>query len=70
MSLRKQQAAESALYDQTNYLPHKQLLITFFVLAITLLVYFIDQIGVGQILPTVGKDVSILLSTVRDMGLT
>jgi hypothetical protein len=59
MSLKKQQAAESALHDQTNFLPHKQLLVTFSVLAITLLVYFIDQIGVGQILPTVGKEVGI-----------
>lgn len=65
MNLKKQEAAESALHDQTNFLPHKKLILTFFVLAVTLLVYFFDQIGVGQIVPTVGKEVESKLSWIR-----
>lgn len=58
---KKQKAAEEALHDQTDFLPHKKLVLTFIVLATTLLVYFIDQNGVSQILPTVAKDVSSII---------
>jgi MFS family permease len=37
-------------------LPNKQLIFTFSLLALSLLVMFIDQNGIGQILPTVAKD--------------
>ncbi|KAF2400526.1 MFS general substrate transporter [Trichodelitschia bisporula] len=53
---RRQDEAEAALHDQENLLPHKQLCLVFFVLALTLLVYFVDQNGIGQLLPTVAKD--------------
>ncbi|KAF2436633.1 putative MFS transporter [Tothia fuscella] len=51
-----QEAAEKTLHNQENFLPRKQLVLIFTVLATTLLVYFIDQNGIGQILPTVAKD--------------
>jgi MFS family permease len=51
-----QDEAEAGLHDQENLLPRKKLVLTFTVLATTLLVYFIDQNGIGQILPTVAKD--------------
>jgi MFS family permease len=53
---KRQREAEEALQDQENLLPRKQLVLTFSVLAITLLVYFLDQNGIGQLLPTVAKD--------------
>jgi MFS family permease len=53
---KRQREAEEALTDQENFLPRKQLVLTFTVLATTLLVYFIDQNGIGQLLPTVAKD--------------
>lgn len=52
----RRRAAEESLADQENLLPKKQLLVTFTVLAITLLVYFIDQNGIGQLLPAMGAD--------------
>jgi len=54
----RQRAAEEALRDQENILPVKQLIFTFFILALSLLVYFIDQNGIGQLLPTVAKDLN------------
>lgn len=53
---KRQQAAEAALQDQENILPKKQLLITFSVLAIGYLFYFLDQNGIGQLLPTVARE--------------
>lgn len=51
-----QQEAEAALQDQENILPRKQLLITFFVLAISYFVCYLDQKGIGQLLPTLGRE--------------
>jgi MFS family permease len=52
----RQKAAEAALHDQMNLLPRKQLILVFFVLALTLLFMFFDQNGIGQLLPTIAKD--------------
>lgn len=52
----RQRAAEDALRDQENILPKKQLIFTFGILALSLLVYFIDQNGIGQLLPTIAAD--------------
>jgi MFS family permease len=54
----RQKAAEAGLHDQENLLPKKQLILTFAVLSTTLLVFFVDQNGIGQILPTVAKDLN------------
>ena len=51
-----QQAAEAAIYDQTNLLPRKQLLIVFAALSVSLLICFVDQNGVGVALPAIGED--------------
>jgi MFS family permease len=55
---RHQKAAEAALFDQENLLPRKQLIFTFSLLAMSLLVMFIDQNGIGQLLPTIAKDLN------------
>lgn len=54
----RQREAEAALRDQENLLPRKQLILTFVLLALTLLVYFIDQNGIGQVLPTMAIDLN------------
>jgi MFS family permease len=46
------------LIDQENLLPNKQLIFVFSLLALTLLVMFIDQNGISQLLPTVAKDLN------------
>src|SRR6201996_6141911 len=55
---RKQDEEEAALPDQENLLPRKQLVFVFGLLSMTLLVMFIDQNGIGQLLPTVAKDLN------------
>jgi MFS family permease len=52
----RQQAAEAAVFDQTNLLPKKQLLTVYGTLAISLFICFIDQNGIGVALPTIGRD--------------
>ncbi|KAF2101136.1 putative MFS transporter [Rhizodiscina lignyota] len=54
----RQRAAEEALRNQENLLPKKQLIFTFLILALTLLVYFIDQNGIGQLLPIMAVDLN------------
>jgi MFS family permease len=53
---RKQAEAEAALHDQENLLPTRQLVFVFSLLSMSLLVMFIDQNGISQLLPTVAKD--------------
>jgi MFS family permease len=52
----KQATAEASIVDQTNLLPKRQLLIVFGVLAISLFICFVDQNGIGVILPTISRD--------------
>jgi MFS family permease len=52
----KQIAAEAEIFDQTNLLPRKELLVVFSVLAISLFICFVDQNGIGVALPTIGKE--------------
>ncbi|KAF1829373.1 MFS general substrate transporter [Decorospora gaudefroyi] len=52
----RQLAAEAAVFDQTNLLPRKQLLIVFGALAISHFICFVDQTGIGVALPTIGRD--------------
>jgi MFS family permease len=56
MGRRQQEEAEAALHNQENLLPKRQLIFTFSLLAMSLLVMFIDQNGISQLLPTVAKD--------------
>jgi len=52
----RQKAAEAAVFDQTNLLPKKELLIVFGALAVSLFICFVDQNGIGVALPTIGQE--------------
>lgn len=52
----RQIAAEDTVLEQTNLLPRKKLLIIFPALAISHIVCFIDQTGIGVALSTIGRD--------------
>ncbi|KAH8653488.1 major facilitator superfamily domain-containing protein [Xylariales sp. PMI_506] len=52
----RQRAAEKGLHDQSNILPKGKLLIVTGTLALTLLIQFIDQNGIGVTLPTIAAD--------------
>jgi MFS family permease len=54
--LRLKRVVLNGIIDQENLLPNKQLIFVFSLLALTLLVMFIDQNGISQLLPTVAKD--------------
>ncbi|WPH04330.1 Hypothetical protein R9X50_00721900 [Acrodontium crateriforme] len=51
-------AAEAALHDQTNLLPKKQLIVVFMIMSLSLLVCFIDQNGIGVLLPSIARDLN------------
>ncbi|CAK7243996.1 MAG: hypothetical protein STHCBS139747_005530 [Sporothrix thermara] len=53
---RQQSAVEKALYDQTDLLPKKKLVVVFATLSLTLLITFIDQNGISVTLPTIARD--------------
>lgn len=53
---RRQSAVEKALYDQTDLLPKKRLIVVFATLSLTLLITFIDQNGISVTLPTIARD--------------
>ncbi|KAB2579523.1 putative mfs protein [Lasiodiplodia theobromae] len=53
----KQRDVEAGLRDQTNLLPKRELIILFSTLAASLLVCFIDQNGIGVLLPSIAKDI-------------
>lgn len=52
----RQKAAEAAVFDQTNLLPKKELLVVFGALAVSLFICFVDQNGIGVALPTIGRE--------------
>jgi MFS family permease len=54
----RQLAAEADVLDQTNLLPRNELLPVFFALAISHVVCFVDQTGIGVALPTIGRDLN------------
>ncbi|KAG9189297.1 hypothetical protein G6011_06165 [Alternaria panax] len=54
----RQLAAEAAVFDQTNLLPRKKLLIVFSALALSHFICFVDQTGIGVALPTIGRDLN------------
>jgi MFS family permease len=54
----KTDAAEAALHDQTQLLPKKQLLLVFGIMSLELLVCFIDQNGIGVLLPDIARDLN------------
>ncbi|EMD92742.1 hypothetical protein COCC4DRAFT_61481 [Bipolaris maydis ATCC 48331] len=51
-------AADAIILHQTNHLPRKKLLIVFSVLAISHIVCFIDQTGIGVALSTIGRELN------------
>jgi MFS family permease len=52
----RQKAAEATVFDQTNLLPKKELLVVFGALAVSLFICFVDQNGIGVALPTIGHE--------------
>lgn len=52
----RQDVAEAAIFDQTNILPKKHMLVVFGALAASLFISFVDQNGIGVALPTIGKN--------------
>lgn len=52
----QQKAAEAAVFDQTNILPRKRMLIVYSALAVSLFNSFVDQNGIGVALPTIAKE--------------
>ncbi|EMC96294.1 hypothetical protein BAUCODRAFT_469862 [Baudoinia panamericana UAMH 10762] len=50
--------AEAALHDQTQLLPKKQLIFVFLIMDLALLVCFIDQNGIGVLLPDIARDLN------------
>ncbi|KAL1306458.1 hypothetical protein AAFC00_005156 [Neodothiora populina] len=49
---------EAGLHDQTNLLPLRELLKVFFTMSLCLCVCFIDQNGIGVLLPSIAKDLN------------
>jgi hypothetical protein len=56
IAARRTAAADATVLHQTNLLPRRQLLIVFSALAISHVVCFIEQTGIGVALPTIGRD--------------
>ncbi|KAF2137645.1 uncharacterized protein K452DRAFT_329163 [Aplosporella prunicola CBS 121167] len=52
----RQECAEAALPDQTNFLPKRELITVFCTLSVCMTVCFIDQNGIGTMLPSVSRD--------------
>ncbi|KAK4580417.1 hypothetical protein LTR86_000620 [Recurvomyces mirabilis] len=55
---RRNEDAEAALHDQTQLLPKKQVIFVFMIMAAELLVCFIDQNGIGVLLPDIARDLN------------
>lgn len=49
---------EAGLHDQTNLLPLRELLKVFFTMSLCLCVCFIDQNGIGVLLPSIARDLN------------
>jgi MFS family permease len=49
---------EHAIYDQTDILPTKRLIVVFTALASALLITYIDQNSIGVVLPTIGRELN------------
>ena len=54
----QQKAAEAAVFDQTNILPRKRMLIVYSALAVSLFTSLVDQNGIGVALPTIAKELN------------
>lgn len=47
---------EAGLVDQTNLLPKRELIVVLMIMALSLCVCFIDQNGIGVLLPSIARD--------------
>lgn len=56
MARKSHEEAEAGLHDQTQLLPRPQLIFVLCIMAIALMVCFIDQNGIGVLLPTISRD--------------
>ncbi|TKA81730.1 hypothetical protein B0A55_01139 [Friedmanniomyces simplex] len=55
---RKTEDAEAGLHDQTQLLPKRQVIFVFMIMSLALLVCFIDQNGIGVLLPDIARDLN------------
>ena len=58
MARKAQEEAEAALHDQTQLLPRPQLIFVFCIMALALMVCFIDQNGIGVLLPSIARNLN------------
>lgn len=58
MANEKQKSEEAQLHDQTQLLPKGQLILVFVIMATALMVCFIDQNGIGVLLPDIARDLN------------
>lgn len=56
MMQQRQDAAEAAVFDQTNLLPKRHLIVVLCVLATPMFISFIEQNGIGVAIPTIGEE--------------
>ncbi|KAK3072365.1 hypothetical protein LTR53_006943 [Teratosphaeriaceae sp. CCFEE 6253] len=55
---RRTDDAEAGLHDQTQLLPKKEVIFVFLIMSLALLVCFIDQNGIGVLLPDIARDLN------------
>ncbi|KAK5729915.1 hypothetical protein LTR17_011554 [Elasticomyces elasticus] len=55
---RKTADAEAGLHDQTQLLPKREVIFVFLIMSLALLVCFIDQNGIGVLLPDIARDLN------------
>ncbi len=58
MARKTREEAEAALHDQTQLLPRPQLIFVLCIMALALNVCFIDQNGIGVLLPSIARDLN------------
>lgn len=58
MANENQKNEEAQLHDQTQLLPKGQLILVFVIMATALMVCFIDQNGIGVLLPDIARDLN------------
>lgn len=56
MGNHKTNHAEAQLHDQTNFLPFRELMMVFSIMSLSLFVCFVDQNGIGVLLPSIARD--------------
>lgn len=58
MANERQRNEEAKLHDQTQVLPKGRVILVFMIMAVSLMVCFIDQNGIGVLLPDIARDLN------------